>query len=89
MSNPDDPTVDLGESAQKSAQTAGPVPGYYRHFKGNVYEVLTCVVDANTLTPVVIYRDVEKGWTWTRPITDWNSPVVVNGTPTQRFKPVP
>lgn len=82
--------VDKGKEAQKIAQTTGPVPGWYRHFKhGDLYEVLMCSVDEKTLTPEVVYRAQATGYVWHRPITEWSEPVMApDGTTVPRYAPM-
>lgn len=39
----------------------------YRHFKGNVYEVLCDAIDTETTERVIVYQDVESKTIWVRP----------------------
>ncbi len=41
--------------------------GFYRHFKGNYYEVLGTVVHSETLETMVLYRPVVSSVMWVRP----------------------
>jgi hypothetical protein len=41
---------------------------FYRHYKGNVYEVLEIGLHTETEESVVIYRPKEGGQTWVRPL---------------------
>ena len=56
-------------------------PGYYQHFKGNVYKVIGVAKNTETLEEKVIYCDI-NGQMWERPITMWHD--LIEGTP--RFK---
>ena len=57
------------------------VPGIYRHFKGNLYEVLNIALHSETKQVLVIYRSVEKsGVVWARPAEMWNDEVDFEGT---------
>lgn len=48
-------------------------PGIYRHFKGNLYEVLGLARHSETMEPMVVYRALygEQGL-WVRPAAMWN-----------------
>lgn len=44
------------------------VPGYYKHFKGNIYRVLHIAKHSETLEEMVVYKAMYgKGEVWTRP----------------------
>ena len=47
--------------------------GKYRHFKGNLYEVIGIASHSETLEPMVVYRALygEHGL-WVRPAAMWN-----------------
>lgn len=47
-------------------------PGIYRHFKGNLYELIGVASHSETLEPMVIYRALygERGL-WVRPAAMW------------------
>ena len=48
-------------------------PGKYRHFKGNLYEVIGTARHSETLEPVVVYRALYgEGGLWVRPAAMWN-----------------
>lgn len=51
-------------------------PGTYRHFKGNLYEVIGMASHSETLEPMVVYRALygERGL-WVRPAHMWNETV--------------
>ena len=48
-------------------------PGTYRHFKGNLYEVIGTAHHSETMEPMVVYRALygEQGL-WVRPAAMWN-----------------
>lgn len=50
--------------------------GLYRHFKGNLYEVLGTATHSETREPMVVYRALygEYGL-WVRPAAMWNETV--------------
>ena len=49
------------------------LPGKYRHFKGNQYELLYIARHSETLEPMVVYRALygECG-IWVRPASMWS-----------------
>ena len=51
-------------------------PGIYRHFKGNLYEVIGIANHSETMEPMVVYRALygEHG-VWVRPAAMWNEVV--------------
>ena len=60
--------------------------GIYRHFKGNLYEVLSTARHSETGELMVVYRDVrapEK--TWVRPASMWEESVTRDGVTYTRF----
>lgn len=62
------------------------IPGRYRHFKGNEYEVLYIAKHSETLEPMVVYRALygERG-IWVRPASMWNETVTRDGKTYKRF----
>ncbi len=50
--------------------------GKYRHFKGNLYEVIGIANHSETMEPMVVYRALygEQGL-WVRPAAMWNEVV--------------
>ena len=57
------------------------VPGKYRHYKGNEYEVTGIAKHSETLEPMVVYRALYgEGGLWTRPAYMWNETVDDKGT---------
>lgn len=62
--------------------------GIYRHFKGNLYEVLGTATHSETLEEMVVYRALygeEK--VWVRPAAMWNDTVEADGKQMIRFTP--
>ena len=48
-------------------------PGKYRHFKGNLYEVIGIANHSETMEPMVVYRALYgEGGLWVRPAAMWN-----------------
>ena len=51
-------------------------PGIYRHFKGNLYELLYVARHSETLEPMVVYRALYgDGEIWVRPAYMWTETV--------------
>jgi len=65
-------------------------PGLYRHYKGNMYEVVGTVRHSESLEPMTLYRALygEHGL-WVRPAAMFNEEVVIDGVRQRRFAPVP
>ncbi len=62
------------------------LPGKYRHFKGNEYEVLYIAKHSETLEEMVIYRALYgEGGIWARQASMWNEMVIHNGQECCRF----
>ena len=61
-------------------------PGLYRHYKGNLYEVVDTVRHSETLEPMTLYRALygERGL-WVRPAAMFEEQVVIDGVPQARF----
>ena len=61
--------------------------GKYRHFKGNMYEVLGFAKNSENLEEMVIYRALygEKE-VWVRPASMWNETVERDGKTFKRFE---
>ncbi len=61
-------------------------PGLYRHYKGNLYEVIDTVRHSETLEPMTLYRALygERGL-WVRPAAMFAEMVLVDGQPQARF----
>ena len=61
-------------------------PGLYRHYKGNVYEVLDTVRHSETLEPLTLYRALygDHGL-WVRPAAMFMEDVVIDGVRQARF----
>ena len=64
-------------------------PGLYRHYKGNLYEVVGTVRHSETLEPMTLYRALygENGL-WVRPDAMFGEEVVIDGVRQMRFTPV-
>ncbi len=65
-----------------------PIPlGTYRHYKGNLYEVVGFAKHSETLEVMVIYKALygERG-TWVRPLSMWENLIEVDGSIVKRFE---
>lgn len=62
------------------------LPGRYRHFKGNEYEVIGIARHSETEKPMVVYRALYgEGGLWTRPASMWNEEATRDGKTYHRF----
>ena len=61
--------------------------GIYRHYKGNLYEVIGFAMNSETLEEMVVYRAMygERG-TWVRPLSMWDNPIEIDGETVKRFE---
>ena len=65
------------------------LPGRYRHFKGNEYEVLYLATHSETMEPMVVYRALYgEGGVWVRPASMWNEEIIWDGKRIRRFSRV-
>jgi len=59
--------------------------GWYRHFKGGLYEVIDTVINSETLETMVLYRPKDSLDLWVRPYEMFVATVVKDGFPVSRF----
>jgi len=61
-------------------------PGYYRHYKNLLYQVLGTVRHSESLEPMTLYKALygEQGM-WVRPAAMFNETVEINGEVQPRF----
>ena len=65
-------------------------PGTYRHYKGNLYEVIGTATHSETEETLVVYRPLYgAGGLWVRPLEMFLSDVEVDGVRVPRFAPNP
>ena len=63
------------------------LPGRYRHFKGNEYEVIAIARHSETEEPLVIYKALHgDGGIWVRPAEMWNEMITIDGKMMNRFQ---
>ena len=61
----------------------------YKHYKGNLYELLHIATHSETLEKMVVYKALYgEGEVWIRPLSMWEEKVNVNGETVLRFTPV-
>lgn len=59
--------------------------GIYKHFKGNLYEVIGVAKHSETEEDMVVYLSLKNGTLWVRPLSMWNEEVQKDGKIYQRF----
>lgn len=68
--------------------------GLYKHYKGNLYEVIGIAHHSETLEELVVYKalydtpDFGYGAIWVRPLAMFNETIVVDGREVKRFEKV-
>lgn len=61
-------------------------PGVYRHFKGNLYRLITVARHSETLEEMVVYQSLYgEGGYWVRPAAMWDEHVEKEGYSGPRF----
>ena len=61
--------------------------GIYKHYKGNLYELLHIANHSETLEKMVVYKALYgEGEVWVRPLSMWGEVVEVNGKKVPRFE---
>ena len=61
--------------------------GHYRHYKGNLYELIGAVRHSETLETLALYRPLSgEGALWVRPYAMFFETVVVGGVTQPRFR---
>ena len=63
-----------------------PTKGIYRHYKGNLYELLYIGKHSETLEDVVVYKALYgDNSIWVRPLNMWDEEINVDGRILKRF----
>ena len=52
----------------------------YKHYKGNVYEIIALGKHSETCEDMIVYKSVKTGDIWIRPKSMWNETVDKKGT---------
>ena len=61
--------------------------GIYRHYKGNLYELISIATHSETLEKMVVYKALYgDGEVWVRPASMWNEEVELDGRRVLRFE---
>ena len=61
-------------------------PGIYKHFKGGMYEAFFVARSSEAREEeFVVYKSLDKGLMWVRPLTMWNEHVERDGYSGPRF----
>lgn len=63
--------------------------GLYKHYKGNIYEVIGVAKHSETLEELVVYKATyqkEEENLWVRPKTMFEETIVVDGVEVKRFE---
>lgn len=61
-------------------------PGLYRHYKGNLYDVLDTATHSETEETLVVYRALYgAGGLWVRPLAMFRETVELDGKRVPRF----
>lgn len=66
--------------------------GTYKHYKGNLYEVIAIAKHSETLEDVVVYRclyDNPQSQIWVRPLQMFREEIEINGVRIPRFAYIP
>jgi hypothetical protein len=67
--------------------TAALRPGIYRHFKGNLYEVMTVARHTETEEEMVVYRALYGDFgIWVRPLAMFTEQIERDGQRIRRFE---
>ena len=59
--------------------------GFYRHYKGSLYQALGVVHHSETLEELVYYQKLDDGSLWVRPLEMFLGEVELNGVKQPRF----
>lgn len=63
--------------------------GYYKHYKGGLYRVITMATHTENDEKLVIYKSIPFGSIHARPIDSWNEKVKGEGEFIERFELIP
>lgn len=66
-------------------------PGLYKHYKGNIYEVIGIATHSETLEKLIVYKATyqkEGENLWVRPLNMFVETIVVEGKTVKRFEKI-
>lgn len=52
----------------------------YRHYKGNIYQIIALAKHSETVEDMIVYQSEKTGDIWVRPAKMWNEVVDDSGT---------
>jgi hypothetical protein len=79
---------DPKDDAQEKLKVEGLSLGLFQHYKGPQYEAFALSIDELTLEPLVHYRSLAHGTSWTRTVKNFIEEVEVDGKKVPRFAKV-
>lgn len=65
--------------------------GLYKHYKGNIYEVIGVAIHSETLEEMVVYKATyqpEGQNLWVRPLKLFLETIIINGQSVKRFEKI-
>ncbi|MBC7695101.1 MAG: DUF1653 domain-containing protein [Burkholderiales bacterium] len=65
--------------------------GLYKHYKGNLYEVIGVAKHSETLEDMVVYKatyQTEGENLWVRPLEMFFETIIINGVEVKRFEKI-
>jgi hypothetical protein len=65
--------------------------GLYKHYKGNIYEVIGVAKHSETLEEMVVYKatyQAEGQNLWVRPLKLFLETIIINGQSVKRFEKI-
>ncbi|MBD5404956.1 DUF1653 domain-containing protein [bacterium] len=63
------------------------IGGIYKHYKGNLYEVLAIVKHSETLEDMVVYKALYgEGLVWVRPLSMFEEEIIKDNVRIKRFE---
>lgn len=75
--------------SRKKLASQRPQPGVYRHYKGQLYEVIETALHVDTYQALVVYRALYgEGNLWVRPRSAFIGDVEIDGVKCPRFQKV-
>lgn len=66
-------------------------PGFYKHYKGNVYEVIGFAKHSETLEEMVVYKATyqpDGDNLWVRPLKMFIETIIIDGVEAKRFEKI-